>query len=767
MPGWYIHMDVARKALQSLGHSSAASIFTSGGPSVSDLRAILTADTKAYAALGAIGPDLFVFLPDFKPGMCSGLWAAARFIKQEYTEWDEKFLIPYEYYILPEALNATDIANALSGGLSNQISHIFSNAFHLLLDMGLALLFKQYDVFGLLGSGVPSGYDEKTFFWNDMLHYRKTYEFGRHLWKKANEAGNDRFKAYALGWMSHLATDVTGHAFVNEKCGGPYRLHWQRHHLIENHMDAKVYDGERGTKSRYQMLSCAALHLWIAFDPTTGASAFDFFKDQPGPNYDDADNVHGILSRKAAWDADPTLPADFAQFLAEAIKTYFAGISGQSDYDQLADHPLIINDLQPGSDGFPDAAAITTTYWWLFEYLKLVTTDFFKFRKPTLEVFNFAPFPSPPGSGSHDGPPQSVDDPWKDILYVLAWIFYCGEVIEWGIANLVDVVTGPLSYPIRWALYELFELPLYNAWMAIHLYLARTGFVMPLRDEIEPALMKLGEGEKVDLYNVLVSLINDLSGGLLSDIGVNPPVVTPTTESSGSDRDQDVWPKNVVVDPPEFIEQAINALLQIGFQVDRTCGADETPSEFRRPWRWPDVDEQGDPEESEFILSRASPYKAGQDALEVLSHAHGDAQARAAFEQAMSEQQTQKAIHDFLPKGANLGSPIDYTAYVIAKLTRTDPGSIANFDLDANRGYGYLCWDWLRSAGIKATPSAYLGHPNEADHVYDAPLRPGAGWCDAELNLGAPPPGDPARPAVAKAPEPVSIRYIDRERKFA
>jgi hypothetical protein len=766
VPGWYIHMDVARKALQSLAQSSALPIFTAGGPSIGEIQALLKPDTRAYVALGAIGPDLFMFLPDFKPPMGSGLWGAANFIRDEYTKWDQEFLLPYEYYILPEALNATDIANAFSGGLSNQINHIFSHAFHILLDMALALLFKQYDVFGLLGSGVPNGYDEKTFFWSDIFHYRKTYEFGRHLWTKANEAGNDRYKAFALGWMSHLATDVTGHAFVNEKCGGPYRLHWQRHHLIENHIDAKVYDSERGTQSRYQMLSCAALHLWIAFDPTTGASLYDFFRDQPGPDYDDADNAQGILSRKTAWDADPALPSDFAQFLADAIKTYFVGISGQSDYDQLADHPLIINDIQPTSGGLPDAAAITTTYWWVFEYLKFVTTDFFKFRKPTLEVFNFAPFPSPPGTGTHDGPPSSLDDPWQDILYVLAWILYCGEVIAWGIANLVDVVTGPLSYPVRWALYELLELPLYNAWMAIHLYLARSGFVMPLSDEIEPALMKLGQGERVDLYHVLVSLINDLSGGLLSDIGVNPPVITPTTETSGSDRDQRVWPKNIVADPPQFIEQAINLLLQIGFHVDRTCGASETPSEFRRPWQWPDADEQGEPVSSEFVLSRASPYTAGQDALEMLSHAHGDAQARTAFEQAMSEAQTQKVIQEFLPKGATLGAPIDYAAYVIARLTRTDPGPITNFDLDSNRGYGYLCWDWLRSAVFKATPQAYVGHPNEADHVYQAPLRPGAGWCGLDLNAGAPPPGNPLRPVVASAPEAVRIRYIDREKKF-
>jgi hypothetical protein len=38
--------------------------------------------------------------------------------------------------------------------------------------------------------------------------------------------------------MTHLATDVTGHAFVNQISGGPFRTHWQRHHLVENHLDA-------------------------------------------------------------------------------------------------------------------------------------------------------------------------------------------------------------------------------------------------------------------------------------------------------------------------------------------------------------------------------------------------------------------------------------------------------------------------------------------------------------------------------------------------
>ncbi len=72
-----------------------------------------------------------------------------------------------------------------------------------------------------------------------MLHYRKTYKFAAALWRNADCPER---KAFALGWMTHLATDVVGHSFVNQKCGGPYRLHPQRHHLIENHIDAWVYD---------------------------------------------------------------------------------------------------------------------------------------------------------------------------------------------------------------------------------------------------------------------------------------------------------------------------------------------------------------------------------------------------------------------------------------------------------------------------------------------------------------------------------------------
>ena len=99
-----------------------------------------------------------------------------------------------------------------------------------------------------------------------MFHYRKTYAFAKKLDEIANEnGGSEQHKAFALGWMSHCATDVTGHSFVNEKCGGPFRLHWQRHHLVENHMDSHVYDSQHGGVEPYGELDTSALHFRLAF----------------------------------------------------------------------------------------------------------------------------------------------------------------------------------------------------------------------------------------------------------------------------------------------------------------------------------------------------------------------------------------------------------------------------------------------------------------------------------------------------------------------
>jgi hypothetical protein len=273
----------------------------------------------------------------------------------------------------------------------------------------------------LLSSGLQSAYDEQTFFWSDMLHYRETYRLGATLWRRANDAtliadpvARGRFQAFALGWISHLATDVTGHAFVNQKAGGPYRLHWQRHHLVENHMDAQVYNTEHGAQPIYDQMANSALHLWLAFNPD-GSSRVNLFDPEPNPPYPPGDHSADIVGRHAVWDVDSDIPEDLAQFLGDTLASLFTPAVSSSQTGMVACCPTIISSLTGrvpyATSGYPNKDDITGAYWWLFRYVKWTTTDYYKIRRPPPpDVFEIPSFPSPPGTGDSDPGPGASDD---------------------------------------------------------------------------------------------------------------------------------------------------------------------------------------------------------------------------------------------------------------------------------------------------------------------------------------------------------------------
>jgi hypothetical protein len=56
-----------------------------------------------------------------------------------------------------------------------------------------------------------------------------------------SHAKTDNQKAFALGWMTHVAALVTAEPFVNNIVGGPYRTHWWRNRLAQNFVDAWIY----------------------------------------------------------------------------------------------------------------------------------------------------------------------------------------------------------------------------------------------------------------------------------------------------------------------------------------------------------------------------------------------------------------------------------------------------------------------------------------------------------------------------------------------
>jgi hypothetical protein len=203
------------------------------------------------------------------------------------------------------------------------------------------------------------------------------------------------------------------------------------------------------------------------------------------------------------------------------------------------------------------------------------------------------------------------------------------------------------------------------------------------------------------------------------------------------------------------------------------------PSEFTRPWRYPVSNDVNQNVPFELPFTVGSPYVSGQDPTALMGMNPGDNSARAKFEACKSEAETIAATFSEFDGHKHLGDPVDYSCYLIAKLTRDAAGDathpIANFNLDSDRGYAYLCWDWVRSATVIGVPTPYFrgsqydDPPDPHDHrAYHAPIAPGTGWCSDDIMPPPPATGASNIPSMQDESKerPVRIRYIDIEKKY-
>jgi hypothetical protein len=72
----------------------------------------------------------------------------------------------------------------------------------------------------------------------EFLRWHQTGEFAQAL---LSNASNDNQQAYAFGWMCHVSSSVTAEPFVNNITGGPYRTHWWRNRLVGNYVDSWTF----------------------------------------------------------------------------------------------------------------------------------------------------------------------------------------------------------------------------------------------------------------------------------------------------------------------------------------------------------------------------------------------------------------------------------------------------------------------------------------------------------------------------------------------
>ncbi len=673
MPGPIIHMSNARhtahllkaKGYQPRPYSESRTkdrprdidpAWTGADPK--DLGKYMT-EHPNFAAIGAIGPDLFFFLPDFRnlnPANVKDLSIPTAtvlmnilgFLESAYAALDP-YLSKWEHYLGPISEDTGEEMSRLTGGLSETVGDISGELGGILITLIDNFVVKRVDFLGFFSLGLDHGWDDQSYFWSDMLHYRRTAEFGRQLWYLADGQDDDQLRAYALGYLTHVAADTTGHPFVNAVSGGPYRTHWTRHHLTENHLDAWWYiaDPDAGAPNKvpgYTQVTESAIYYDIAFSESADNAPV------PRPSFPGGHTMRDNWIRRRLLDIDSALPDSVAQLLLDAIdKIYYtAGVP----------HPQI---LEP--DGKPDLDSLKNMYDLFFRLQKLMTVDGFNHEPPDPpDVFPNLDFPvmtDPAGDsapGSSDGG-SFWDDLLDFVLSVIAAIAYLAEVALYLASLPWAVLADVLTWPLRLGLYYALELPLFHMLKNFRAVMVMMGYFLPMKDEISPSMIRVGNLAQKNFDQVL-SEMGDVFGAM------NTPA--DALDTSQSYRDE-LYPRRL------------------------------NDKDYRQPWNYPTWSATEGP------ATTASPYAQGADPSALFLEQDPDPYIRFGLEHADTPAAADSVARSGqLSPARSLGSCVGFSRYTLwlasrdLKQGRERTVQMTNWNLDSDRGYGYHCWDFNR-----------------------------------------------------------------------
>jgi hypothetical protein len=158
---------------------------------------------------------------------------------------------------------------------------------------------------------------------SEFLRWHKSGDFAANLLKNAT---TDEEKAFALGWMCHAASSVTGEPFINNITGGPYRTHWWRNRLVSNFVDSWVFgffqthatmNDDQPTPTYDQWQPLCTVNLQNIFN--VGNLANGVGNDVPDAVKAMASGVLGTLPAQ--------FPADLARLLQKTVVTTYPAAS--------------------------------------------------------------------------------------------------------------------------------------------------------------------------------------------------------------------------------------------------------------------------------------------------------------------------------------------------------------------------------------------------------------------------------------------------------
>ncbi|MFC4110855.1 zinc dependent phospholipase C family protein [Micromonospora zhanjiangensis] len=831
MPGHFTHIYTARRVADLL----AGGTFTDwpdlgdGGDAVAGLDPVTCGDLmkkwEKFTAIGAIGPDLFFFSQDwsndilgprsddimlalsifyfldaakekdFEPLLVilndvdTTLTAIIRLLIKLQKMWND-FLDVWNATIGPLVDATSELLDDLTGGVLNEFKNGLQELLNAIETIGVQELSTFADLWGAMNTVVAKGFPEESFLWSDMTHYRRTSALCQALVHRAellrddSPGGGDRYEqflAFALGWITHVGTDTIAHSFVNEQCGGPYRDHPTRHHLIENHIDAWNYaqSGAGGTiptdpwgrTEDYPEVSSSALWFAVQLTPDDPHGV-----QRPSPLSDDP------AKRKKQLDVDGDMPLWMAEGIVAALLETFAdhphpriyqGDAYQQQIDEgkltaavksVTGHGLdrpfqeLLDAIAPPPPfpvpkGFPLPWEVATAYRLMITLYKLNFNGGWELPKPRVPDFVIVPpqsdfanlFQPPDFSGVNaDNPVEDVCDVF---VALVQWLVKEIAAVIKLIGDLIKAGLSPITFPARLGLHEL-AMKVWDVATRTHDVMAHTGLLMPHGEQRYPDNGELKWPNEIDLP--LITL-----GGTID--GAFRQALADAIDPFGNlDTDQGVVISHSVRDP----NYPFYPVLQ--FHAD---GSQPDDWEFHRPWAYPMFSEFEDGGQNTLIQTptetydpskgsaepkgpagpvkptRPGPYPEGTTPDQVFfrTDAGFDAQARQNYEKSQTPWQTDLYNEELIGKARRrlspLGDPVPFSAYLVGRLVNpTDYDT--QFNLDADRGFAYLTWDWIRG---DQTGKTDLGQ------VYPLPVA--APWLDrARWKRGA---------------EPMQLQYVD------
>lgn len=424
MPGPASHLYIAEKIADTFSFYNEQ-----------EVKSLVSGVNDKYYKMGATGPDLWFFAPDYKAVRITEMLlefvnSVVQPIQEIYDDTikpvvDKIDEVEEKVDAVLDEVTCQNISNIKdrTDGITDTIAAIRDGFF-------VKIFTDAVNTFDIMQHPVhKDGDPPKEWYWFDLLHSRRTGQFVNEMW---NRATNSKQKAYVLGYASHVAADVTGHPYINQSVGGAGRGHNQRHHFVENILDVWFYSQE---------------------SPPIDVTNSQLHRDLPhGHELDDHGTLLSVLNGTAESKEDLD---EIFTMVSEAMAEVFK--------DELPEHL---------PTGFTTAEDINLAYWFLLASFK-VSTDSYIPPPPhptdglmdeineAIDEFLSSTGGAPVGPGS--GPDlchafwssdcdfslQALEDwlkhQWDKIVFLAEMIKWAAEVLVELFQVLACIITAPLK----------------------------------------------------------------------------------------------------------------------------------------------------------------------------------------------------------------------------------------------------------------------------------------------------------------------------------